>query len=223
MARAFGDFNLHARAEELSVAVVEAEFAQDNWKFRFKFLRVGKARFHGRIHFACGLCFENIFEVDVEGLERAAEFVLEKRGEVAAHGRLEQRHHERFDFALRHFAFEGKLARDGRRFVWIERIDFAGHAEICDPFFVAHEAEEFASVTVGNRVALRIPVALLTAVHHARRNRAVNVARHHPRQRALLCESVGVAVTSLDFLAHKPMRDEFAISVKPALAVGVCE
>ena len=80
----------------------------------------------------------------------------------------------------------------------------------------------FGNRLAANRVARRVPCcAGGCSLHHAAGNGAVNVTSHHPHQRMLLVQSIGVAVTSFDFFAHQPVRQECPVGLKPTLAFGV--
>ena len=80
----------------------------------------------------------------------------------------------------------------------------------------------FGNRLAANRVARRVPCcAGGCSLHHAAWNGAVNVTCHHPHQRMLLVQSIGVAVTSFDFFAHQPVRQKRAVGLKPTLALGV--
>ena len=211
------------RTKEVGVLRVETEFAQHCWELPFEVLDVREARLHGRVHLGRGLCLDDVVEVDIERLKRAAELLRHERCQVAAHRCVEEVGHELLDLGLWHLALKRELARDRGRLIGVERIELARHAEVRNPVFVALEAEQITRIAAGNRVFLGVPVAFLFARHHTLWYRPVDMARHHPRERALLQDAVWVTVARLDLLANKPVRDEFAVGFEPALAVCVDE
>ena len=80
----------------------------------------------------------------------------------------------------------------------------------------------FGNRLAANGVVRRVPCcAGGCSLHHAAWDGAVNVTSHHPHQRVLLIQAIGVAVTSLDFFTHQPVRQKRAVGLKPTLALGV--